>query len=231
MGCVFVTECALRLLASLVCAIVLGIERKRGQHSVGLRTIILISLSCTLLCMLSTYLSRDGAGRGDPTRVAAGVVTGIGFLGGGAIMRQGLNIRGLTSAAVIWMTAALALACGAGLFIPAAIVLCASLVTLITLERTEGHYSSEKTKSVWVTYKCNADEGADSTNAQSAAIAKVLESMLYTVRDINIEADKESGTMTIEYSVKAPPNADPIALVQSIAKDSRVEHVSVNDAL
>lgn len=267
----FIATFTSRLAASLLCALVLGIERKTRQHTVGMRTLILIGLSSTLLCLLSTHLVGEG-NAGDPTRVAAGVVTGIGFLGGGAIMRQGLNIRGLTSAAVIWTVAALGLVCGAGLFVPAIMVLAISLVSLVALEHTEGHYSTEMTKTLTITYSsppcsdgvptpCRAKEPPTASAAcqpcftppfrqahspafrrglspASAAgqpcdvddaARKVLFDMGYIVRDVNAEADKESGTLTVEYSVKAPPKGDAIALINAISKNSAVEHVSLSD--
>ena len=102
---------AIRLAASLVCGFCLGLERKMRQHTVGIRTLTLLSVSSCLLTIVSSYLASSVAVDGDPTRVAAGVITGIGFLGAGAIVNQGLNIRGLTSAAIIFTSAASGVAC------------------------------------------------------------------------------------------------------------------------
>ena len=101
-------EYSARIAASFFCGLLLGFERKTRQHSVGMRTLILISVSSSLLAMLSSIITLEPrVTGGDPTRVAAGVVTGIGFLGAGAILRQGMNIKGLTSAAIIWTAAAI----------------------------------------------------------------------------------------------------------------------------
>lgn len=214
----YFVECAIRIASSFVCALVLGLECKKWQHTVGLRILILISISCTLLCMLSTNIAQ-GTGTGDPTRIAAGVVTGIGFIGGGAIMRHGLNIRGLTSAAVIWTTAALGLCCGAGLFAPAAVVLVISLVTLVASEYTEGHYSSEKTKVISIKYN-RASGGAD--------IKQALEQLGYVVRDVNIEAD-EDGTVIMKYYVKIHSAEDVRSLVSAMQKYPQITHFLVGD--
>src|SRR5574344_1733306 len=137
----FYLDCIIRLAFSFVCGFALGLERKTRQHTVGMRTLILISTSCTLMAVLSVYMTQNsGTSGGDPTRIAAGVVTGIGFLGGGAILRQGMNIRGLTSAAIIFTAAAIGLCCGAGLYIPSFITLAISLISLFILQKFEHRF-------------------------------------------------------------------------------------------
>ena len=112
----FLLECFIKLTLSVLCGFLLGIERKSRRQIVGMKTLILICVSCTLLAILSSYMAENfGDGSSDVTRISAGVVSGIGFLGGGAIIRQGLNIKGLTSAAIIWTDSALGLAIGTGL--------------------------------------------------------------------------------------------------------------------
>ena len=99
-------EYLIRIGLSFACSFVLGLERKSHQHTVGIRTLVLMGLSSCLLSILSIHMAEFPVVKGDPTRIAAGVITGIGFLGGGAILKQGLNIRGLTTAAIIFSTSA-----------------------------------------------------------------------------------------------------------------------------
>jgi putative Mg2+ transporter-C (MgtC) family protein len=102
----------IKLLLSLLIGVIIGGEREYRNKSAGLRTIILICLGSTLFTILSAKI-------GDTTgasRVAANIVTGIGFLGAGAIMRSGLTISGMTTASTIWVAAALGMAVGAGEF-------------------------------------------------------------------------------------------------------------------
>lgn len=101
---------SIRIATSFFCGIILGLERRSKQHAVGIRTLALISISSALLSILSINMASAGNGAGDPTRIAAGVITGIGFIGGGAILRQGLNIRGITTAAIIFTASAIGLA-------------------------------------------------------------------------------------------------------------------------
>jgi putative Mg2+ transporter-C (MgtC) family protein len=100
------------------------------------RTHLLVSLGSALFTVVSAYgfheflASGDNVVRTDPTRIAAQIVTGIGFLGAGAIIREGLSVRGLTTAATLWVVAAIGMACGAGYYWPAA---AATLLTLLAL--------------------------------------------------------------------------------------------------
>ena len=144
----------LRIGMSLAAGFLLGLERQFHRQPAGLKTHILICVGSTLLMIVSLLLAGglnylDSTGRfsagageftrlaGDPARLAAQVVSGIGFLGGGAILRQGFNVKGLTTAATIWVSAAIGLAVGIGAFFSAGITLGCALVTLVLLERFE----------------------------------------------------------------------------------------------
>ena len=133
-GGISISIIGLRILLSFIAGFAMGMEREIHQHPAGLRTIIMITVSSTLLMILSMSLPNI-FGSGDPARIAAQVVSGIGFLGGGAILRQGINIRGLTSAAIIWASAAIGLTIGAGLYFAAGITLIVYVVTLVTVEK------------------------------------------------------------------------------------------------
>jgi putative Mg2+ transporter-C (MgtC) family protein len=100
-----------RLLLAAAAGAIVGIERERRDHAAGFRTMLLVSAGSCLFTLTSIV----GAGTThDPTRIAAGIVTGIGFLGAGAIMRQGGGIQGLTTAASIWAVSAVGMAAGFG---------------------------------------------------------------------------------------------------------------------
>ncbi len=130
---------ALRLLLAAVLGGLVGFERQRRHHPAGLRTHTLVCLGSALIMLVSEdiaarYLDRTNA---DPARIAAQVVSGIGFLGAGTIMREGLTVRGLTTAASLWVVAALGLAVGAGYYLAAGVTVAVALVTLGVLNRLE----------------------------------------------------------------------------------------------
>jgi putative Mg2+ transporter-C (MgtC) family protein len=111
-----------------------GLERELRERQAGLRTHLVVCVGAALFTLVSAYGFRDVVEQGrivvDPTRIAAQIVSGIGFLGAGAIIRQGLSVRGLTTAATLWLVAAIGMAVGAGFYSGAVI---ATLVALLTL--------------------------------------------------------------------------------------------------
>ena len=126
----------LRLAAAAALGGAVGMERELRERQAGLRTHLLVSVGSALFTIVSAYGFADffAAGgallRTDPTRIAAQVVSGIGFLGAGAIIRQGLSVRGLTTAATLWLVAAIGMAAGAGFYSAALIATVGAIVTL-----------------------------------------------------------------------------------------------------
>ena len=133
------TTIILRLLLAFGLGFVLGLERELRGQVAGLRTHILVSLGACLFTLCSLFAEQpvdDGASqavRADITRIASQVVVGIGFLGGGAILRHGASIRGLTTAANLWVTASVGLAAGFGFHLAASATAALALFTLIGL--------------------------------------------------------------------------------------------------
>ena len=111
----FPTEFIVRLIAASIAGGALGLERESSRKSAGLRTNIIVSVGASIYVMISAILMENGT-TGDPSRVMGQVVTGIGFLGAGVIMTRGSNVKGLTTAATIWCSAALGCLAGFGLF-------------------------------------------------------------------------------------------------------------------
>jgi putative Mg2+ transporter-C (MgtC) family protein len=126
-----------RLLLAAVLGAAIGIEREYHQKPAGLRTNILIALGSALFTTISIDLVRGG---GTPDRIAAQIVTGIGFLGAGAILRSRGSIHGMTTAATIWVNAAVGMAVGAGLFANAAIATAITLAVLLPLGAVEAYF-------------------------------------------------------------------------------------------
>jgi putative Mg2+ transporter-C (MgtC) family protein len=118
---------------------VVGLERELDEKAAGLRTHMLVAVGSALFTLVGAYGFSDFPSRTvDPTRVAAQVVTGIGFLGAGLIFRQGFTIRGLTTAASLWLVAAIGMAAGAGFWKGAVIATIVALVSLRPLEWMKG---------------------------------------------------------------------------------------------
>ena len=123
-------EVLLRLFVAAALGGAIGLERELRERQAGLRTHLVVSVGAALFTLVSAYGFGDFGSRVDPTRIAAQIVTGIGFLGAGAIIRQGLSVRGLTTAASLWLVAAIGMASGAGYYSAAVITTALALLTL-----------------------------------------------------------------------------------------------------
>jgi putative Mg2+ transporter-C (MgtC) family protein len=128
-----------RLFLGLVAGGLIGINREKYNRAAGFRTHILICMGSCLIMLVSIYIPQEFLNfkNGDPGRIAAQVVTGIGFLGAGAIIKLGDHVKGLTTAASIWVSAAIGMAIGAGMFWISLGAVLLVLLTLIVLERLE----------------------------------------------------------------------------------------------
>jgi putative Mg2+ transporter-C (MgtC) family protein len=131
-----VGEIVLRIVLAGALGGAIGAEREIREREAGLRTHLLVSVGSALFTLVSAYawddfgFSLESGVTLDPTRISAQIVTGIGFLGAGAIIRQGLSVRGLTTAATLWVVAAIGLASGAGYYWAAVVTTALVLVTL-----------------------------------------------------------------------------------------------------
>ncbi len=134
------TQIIIRLVVSLFLSSLIGFERELRRKGAGLRTHVLVGLSSCLLMLVSMFVARSFFEEGhifDPGRIAAGVVTGIGFLCAGTIIRFGASIKGLTTAASLWAVAAVGLAVGSGFYVAAYVTTALMIITLLALSRFE----------------------------------------------------------------------------------------------
>lgn len=132
-----------KLCLSMLLGSFVGYERKRKGQAAGVRTFSLIAMGATLAMILSIYVPQEylGLKNGDPGRIAAQVITGIGFLGAGAIIQMKGSIRGLTTAAGIWMVATIGMAVGVGLYFISIVATALILFILVELEQLEHRVS------------------------------------------------------------------------------------------
>lgn len=135
-------EVLFKLLLGTILGGLIGVERQTHGRAAGLRTQLLVCVACVLLMIISEGFSVRAAlhpefTRLDPTRIAAGALAGIGFLGAGVILKMGFTVQGLTTAACIWVVAAIGLAIGAGVYFPAVVVFIITFFSLWALRRWE----------------------------------------------------------------------------------------------
>ena len=222
----FVLECFIKFSFSVIAGIIMGLERKTRNQVVGMRTLVLISVSSALLAIISYALTETqtlkGFDGGDPTRVIAGVVSGIGFLGGGAILHQGLNVKGLTSAAIIWTTSAIGMAIGVGLYMQAAFVLIISEIFLLFLERVEEKFfPAGKNKTLHIIY--------DDENVNIEQIKDTIENSGFIVKDLNMSHIIATNQIILRYTVKAPNKDDFSDVIQKLKSIAPLTEFSITD--
>jgi putative Mg2+ transporter-C (MgtC) family protein len=177
-------EIVLKILFSILLAGMIGLERERHSQPAGLKTHIILCVGATLITIVSIDMAYDATGRvvSDPTRIAANIVTGIGFLGGGAILRLGATVRGLTTAASLWAVAGVGMAVGAGYYFAASLTILTILLTLHFLGRFEHVYLQRKSFKAMTLY-------ARSSPDLLGSVEKVLSESSITIRNIEIERD------------------------------------------
>lgn len=126
-------DTAVRLVVAAVMGMAIGVERELREQAAGLRTHMLVAVGACLFTLVSAYGFDSFREPVDPSRVAAQIVTGIGFLGAGAILREGLSVRGLTTAASLWVVAAIGMAVGLGMFWASGIAVAITIASLWAL--------------------------------------------------------------------------------------------------
>ncbi|HBS10167.1 MAG TPA: hypothetical protein DEA28_00265 [Firmicutes bacterium] len=134
----------LSLILATIFGGILGYQREVSGHAAGFRTHILISLGSALIMIISIYGIPGNSNR-DPMRLAAAGVTGIGFLGAGSIIKNGVSIKGLTTAASIWVTMAIGMAAGSGYFVISLFTVIISILCLVSFQKFETWFSKNNT--------------------------------------------------------------------------------------
>jgi putative Mg2+ transporter-C (MgtC) family protein len=218
-------DMVIRLGLGFLAGAVIGVERSSRRQVAGLRTHILIAVGATLLMLLSIWLPQEFSAmkNGDPGRIAAQVVSGIGFLGAGAILRLGNNIRGLTTAASLWLIAAVGLAIGAGMFVAAAAAEIISLVTLFALDIVEKRlFPSERNKILELRYR--------HSNPDARKAVEILKT--FGIRsqsmDVNQGADKDKSSQ-LRLLVSIPDTTDIAKLARALKAAGGIARVEIKE--
>jgi putative Mg2+ transporter-C (MgtC) family protein len=198
------SEVIMRLVVAMLLCSIIGLERSARDEVAGLRTHALVGLGAALFTVVSVDGFSDfGTGalaRPDPTRIAAQVVSGIGFLGAGAIIRQGFNVRGVTTASSLWIVAAIGMATGAGGYIAATTTTALSLFALIGLRRFRAALMPAIRAGFVVLDVELSQEG------RSADVLALL--ARHRVRIESMRSDLEPEAERLHFELRLPPRLD-----------------------
>jgi len=190
-------EVLLRLLLAGFAGGLIGFEREKHGRTAGLRTHILVCTGSCLMTLVSQYIPIIYKGvleTADPGRIAAQIVTGIGFIGAGTIMRERFGIRGLTTAASLWVAAGIGLALGSGLYKPAILVVIISLFTLFVLNRIERWIKKDWYNLVSII--------TEDKKGQIQRVEEVLENLNAKIEDLTLERSLDKGEILIKAQTR-----------------------------
>jgi putative Mg2+ transporter-C (MgtC) family protein len=214
----------IRLGLSFLAGTIIGIERSSRNQVAGLRTHILICTGAALLMLLSIYIPQhyNPARTGDSGRIAAQVVSGIGFLGAGAIIRLGNSIRGLTTAASLWFIAAVGLAIGAGMFMIAGAAVVMGLVTLMLFNKLERKlFPAKQYKLLEIYYKDNT--------ANPKEAMDIIKKAGIDVQSVNVNQGSKNKGTKLRLLVMMPHSIDIASTARSIKSMGNVSKVEIKE--
>lgn len=195
-------EITLRLVLASVLGAIVGLERESHNRPAGLRTHTLVSLGSALIMLVSVYGFGDQilAGRSsDPSRIAAQVVSGIGFLGAGTILRQGSTIKGLTTAASLWVVAGIGLAVGTGYYWGALVTTGLVIFSLTFFDRIGSRFAERR--------DCQLVVRGPDTPGLLGRVGTVLGDFDVNIRSVEMES-ADNGDLITRLSVRTPNHLD-----------------------
>ena len=200
-------EVTFKMVLAVGLSSIIGWERERAEQPAGLRTHIILCVGATLLTVVSMRIVLD-MGSGDPTRIMGQIVSGIGFLGAGAIMRLGLTVRGLTTATTLWGITGVGMAVGAGYYFPAAIAVGAMYVVLHYFELFEVRIESRRLMHLMVV--------ADSRPGLVGEVEALLSDLGCSVRSLRVYQRTAKNAIDIEGLVKLGSGIDTAPVVEAL---------------
>ena len=222
-------ELFMRLTLAALLGGIIGYERQSRRKSAGLRTNMLVCLGACLIMLMSQdiYAAVEGKTNADPARLVAQVVSGIGFLGAGAIMKEGLTVTGLTTAACLWVVAGVGIAVGGGYYAEALFTTALVFVTLGAISRIDD----------WVLHEKNLSIGIRTVDkpGQLVQINDCLEDLRLKLRGIKLKSAEDEylvnrlgNSIYIEIEVYNRDNVKSVIVVDSLKKIDGVLGVDVS---
>jgi putative Mg2+ transporter-C (MgtC) family protein len=221
MGGITEVEVAGRLLLGALLGGGIGLERQVHGRPAGFRTHLLVCVASVLLMTVSQSLGGGSGGdafRFDPGRLAAGAITGIGFLGAGVVLKSGLSVHGLTTAACLWIVSAIGLAVGSGLRFAAVLSFAITLVSLWLLRYVEDRIPRLAYKHVTIV----VDRDAPEEQLRAAVTTHGPR-----ITEMDYELDAESGRMTYRITIASEHRISEREIVDALARLPAVRHLRV----
>ncbi|HXL04219.1 MAG TPA: MgtC/SapB family protein [Bacillota bacterium] len=216
-------EVVLRLIVATMFGGLIGLERESHKRPAGFRTHILVCIGSALAMIISQYAFLEFSGKSgyDPGRIAAQVISGIGFLGAGTILREGATIKGLTTAASLWVVAGIGLAVGTGFYVSGAVTTGLVVVVLVVFDRFERRFMLSKRDTLFVQ--------VSDRPGQLGAIASVLGRYGVSIKEVDMETVGKGHEAAIHLSLEVPFSVPKDRLLDEIIEVDGVIHVGYEE--
>jgi len=202
-----INEIILRIFVGFLLSGIIGIEREGINRPAGLRTHILVGTGSTLIMITGIFLAETYPDT-DAARLGAQVVSGIGFLGAGTIIKEGVSVRGLTTAASLWATAGIGLACGAGFLLPAVFTTAIVMFSLIFFQKLNRVLTSRRHE-IRINVLCTNEPG------QIGAIGTYLGNENVQIKQISIH-DEQEKSLRLKIVVRLPVTTTPVDIIEGL---------------
>jgi putative Mg2+ transporter-C (MgtC) family protein len=222
-------EILLRLVSALIAGGMVGLERSYHGRPAGFRTHALVCLSSSLLMLVTVYEARWFESSEhlraaiDPTRMSQGIMTGIGFLGAGAIMKEGLSVRGLTTAASIWITAAIGILIGIGFYFPATLAVLLALGTLSVFRRIEARIPAQFYAHFYVRFARGAVLAEDE-------LRQLVQAHRFTIAGLSYRMDAGAGYFEYRMVIRSDRASNARTLSEALSKIATVTEFRLSPA-
>ncbi len=222
----------LRLLTAFAASGMLGNNRHRSDKPAGFRTHVLVGLGSCMVMLTSIHMAyafvAEIGWQPDPARIAAQVVTGIGFLGAGTILHHGATVRGLTTAATLWAAACIGLAAGAGLYGLTAAVTVLMMLSITVLDRVQGRAITRRSFRI-VKLTCLTNEASKAFDkAVIPSIETVITRYGKTMRNLELKTNKgDKGRVVVQFDTEFYGNEAMLASVEELQALPFVESVTM----
>ena len=211
---------SIRLALAIALGGVLGLERELRNQPAGFRTHIVLCVGSALFTMLSSHMAQVWGGNADPTRIAAQVVVGVGFLGAGAIFRLGVSVKGLTTAANLWTTAGIGMAVGTGFYFGAVLATAIILVALTLFRGLEVILLLGKTdRSLSLTARPVPD--------LFGRVESILNGYGATIKSIKMNRGEDGRFMEVQAIVEIPKGAKLKDITSGLASSEDILEVEI----
>lgn len=215
-----------RLTLSMLLGMCVGYERKRKGQIAGVRTFALMSVGACLAMLLSIYVPQVylGLKNGDPSRIAAQVITGVGFIGGGAMIQTKGAVRGLTTAAGIWITAIIGMAVGVGMYQGALLATFICMIILVTVERYEhSRHIGQESKVLNVV--------VDDIVSDIAPYRNLFTQHNLHLSTFYIDYDYDSNRTVINFVVLVPTRSDILPVIAELRGLARTKSITLSSQI